>query len=57
MDAPLYENLPGFATVLHAIEVPEVPDQKLDFPSSEGMNIAAGATACESLLITSRLRH
>lgn len=48
MDAPLYENLPGFATVLHALEVPEVPDQKLAFPDGREMNIAAGATACTS---------
>ncbi|KAI7472393.1 hypothetical protein KC351_g11650 [Hortaea werneckii] len=45
MDAPLYENLPGFATVLHALEVPEVPDQKLAFPDDREMDIAAGATA------------
>ena len=47
MDAPLYENLPGFATVLHAIEVPELPDQKFRFLSGKEMDIAAGATACE----------
>ncbi|RMZ08226.1 hypothetical protein D0864_01794 [Hortaea werneckii] len=46
MDAPLYENLPGFATVLHALEVPDVPDQKLAFSDGREMNIAAGATAC-----------
>ncbi|KAK5121361.1 hypothetical protein LTR85_005527 [Meristemomyces frigidus] len=45
MDAPLYENLPGVATVLHALEVPDLPDQTLDFPSGEEMDIAAGATA------------
>lgn len=46
MDAPLYENLPGFATVLHALEVPDVPDQKLAFPDDKQMDVAAGATAC-----------
>ncbi|KAI6835153.1 hypothetical protein KC340_g5635 [Hortaea werneckii] len=45
MDAPLYENLPGFATVLHALEVPDVPDQKLAFPDGRQMDVAAGATA------------
>ncbi|KAI6825631.1 hypothetical protein KC340_g10674 [Hortaea werneckii] len=45
MDAPLYENLPGFATVLHALEVPDVPDQKLAFPDDKQMDVAAGATA------------
>ncbi|KAI6797341.1 hypothetical protein KC363_g6663 [Hortaea werneckii] len=45
MDAPLYENLPGFATVLHALEVPDVPDQKLAFPDGRVMDVAAGATA------------
>lgn len=50
MDAPLYENLPGFATILHSIEVPELPDQKIRFPDGEEMDITAGATACESQL-------
>ncbi|KAI7082555.1 hypothetical protein KC356_g8289 [Hortaea werneckii] len=45
MDAPLYENLPGFATVLHALEVPDIPDQKLAFPDGREMDVAAGATA------------
>lgn len=50
MDAPLYESLPGIATVLHAVQVPDLPDQKLVFGDDEddgqGMDIAAGATAC-----------
>ncbi|CAK4032189.1 alpha-ketoglutarate dependent xanthine dioxygenase [Lecanosticta acicola] len=45
MDAPVYENLPGFATVLHCVEAPELPDQKMSFPTGIGMDIAAGATA------------
>ncbi|KXT02986.1 hypothetical protein AC579_4788 [Pseudocercospora musae] len=45
MDAPLYENLPGIATALHSVEVPELPDQKIMFPTGEEMEIAAGATA------------
>ncbi|KAJ4358785.1 uncharacterized protein N0V89_003369 [Didymosphaeria variabile] len=47
MDAALYENLPGIVTSLHAIEVPEVPAQKLQFPDGETMDVAAGATLCE----------
>lgn len=47
MDAPLYENLPGFATMLHCIEAPNLPDQKIKFPNDEDMLLAAGATACE----------
>lgn len=46
MDAPLYENLPGIATVLHAVQVPSLPDQKLAFDNQQEMDIAAGATAC-----------
>ena len=52
MDAPLYESLPGIATVLHAVQVPELPDQRLVFgdehdnDDEQGMDIAAGATAC-----------
>lgn len=48
MDAPLYENLPGIATVLHSIEVPDLPDQRIMFPTGQEMAIAAGATACRS---------
>ncbi|RDW91643.1 alpha-ketoglutarate dependent xanthine dioxygenase-2 [Coleophoma crateriformis] len=44
MDAPLYESLPGFVTSIHAIEVPQVPDQQLQFPGGQSMPIAAGAT-------------
>jgi alpha-ketoglutarate-dependent taurine dioxygenase len=46
MDAPLYENLPGVATVLHAIQVPSLPDQRLAFDDGEELDIPAGATAC-----------
>ncbi|KAL1591490.1 hypothetical protein SLS60_011882 [Paraconiothyrium brasiliense] len=44
MDAALYENLPGIVTSLHAIEVPKVPAQKLQFPDGQTMDVAAGAT-------------
>lgn len=48
MDAPLYENLPGIATVLHAVQVPSLPDQRVAFEDDEQqeLEIAAGATAC-----------
>jgi alpha-ketoglutarate-dependent taurine dioxygenase len=46
MDAPLYENLPGIATVLHAVQVPSLPDQRLAFDDGNELDIAAGATAC-----------
>jgi len=46
MDAPLYETLPGIATVLHAIQVPSLPDQRLAFDDERELEIAAGATAC-----------
>lgn len=44
MDAALYENYPGVVTSLHAINVPSVPPQKLQFPDGQTMNVAAGAT-------------
>jgi alpha-ketoglutarate-dependent taurine dioxygenase len=48
MDAPLYENLPGIATVLHAVQVPSLPDQRLAFDDDQQeLEIAAGATACQ----------
>jgi hypothetical protein len=47
MDASLYESRPGFVTSLHAIEVPQIPDQKLQFPGGQNMNIPAGATICK----------
>lgn len=50
MDAPLYENLPGFVTAIHAIDVPDLPDQELQFPQGQSMPIAAGATACKTKL-------
>jgi alpha-ketoglutarate-dependent taurine dioxygenase len=47
MDAPLYESLPGIATVLHAVQVPSLPDQRLAFDDGQESDIAAGATACK----------
>ncbi|KAE9971116.1 hypothetical protein EG328_010693 [Venturia inaequalis] len=44
MDAPLYENLPGFVTSIRAVEVPNIPRQKLQFPNNTSMEISAGAT-------------
>lgn len=49
MDAPVYENFPGFATTLLAIDVPDVPDQKFVFSNGEAQSIAAGATACKQI--------
>lgn len=49
MDAALYENLPGYVTSLHAIEVPEVPKQRLQFSEDETMDVPAGATLCECM--------
>lgn len=46
MDAPLYETLPGVATVLHAVQVPDLPDQRIAFDDGQELGIAAGATAC-----------
>ncbi|KAH9810916.1 alpha-ketoglutarate dependent xanthine dioxygenase [Teratosphaeria destructans] len=45
MDAPLYENLPGFVTSLLCHQIPDLPDQKLKFPDGSEIQIAAGATA------------
>ncbi|KAF2770532.1 alpha-ketoglutarate dependent xanthine dioxygenase [Teratosphaeria nubilosa] len=45
MDAPLYENLPGFVTSLLCHQIPDLPDQKLKFPDGSEMQIDAGATA------------
>ncbi|GAB7355487.1 hypothetical protein MBLNU459_g5982t1 [Dothideomycetes sp. NU459] len=45
MDAPLYDILPGRATILHSLENPESPDQRIRFPDGECMDLAAGATA------------
>jgi alpha-ketoglutarate-dependent taurine dioxygenase len=47
MDAPFYENLPGIATVLHAVQVPSLPDQRLVFDDGQESDIAAGSTACK----------
>ncbi|KAI8254848.1 putative dioxygenase [Colletotrichum sp. SAR 10_77] len=45
MDTPFYQRLPGEVTILHAVKVPNLPDQKLKFPDGKEKNIAAGATA------------
>lgn len=50
MDTPFYERLPGEVTVLHAVKVPNLPDQRLKFPDGKEKSIAAGATACKSNL-------
>lgn len=47
MDTPFYERLPGEVTILHAIQVPDLPDQKLKFPDGAEKTIGAGATACK----------
>ncbi|ETS77215.1 hypothetical protein PFICI_11089 [Pestalotiopsis fici W106-1] len=44
MDTPFYERLPGEVTVLHSIQIPKIPDQKIKFPDGE-KEIGAGATA------------
>ncbi|CAK7215110.1 hypothetical protein SCUCBS95973_002367 [Sporothrix curviconia] len=45
MDTPFYERLPGEVTILHAVQVPQLPDQTLTFPDGSEEQIAAGATA------------
>jgi hypothetical protein len=47
MDAPLYDVLPAYVTTLHSVKNPDLPDQKIRFPSGEVMPVAAGATACK----------
>lgn len=49
MDTPFYERLPGEVTILHAIQVPDLPDQKLKFPDGVEKVIGAGATACKQV--------
>jgi hypothetical protein len=46
MDAPLYEKMPGKVTTLHCLSIPDLPDQKIQFPNGLVMPVAAGATAC-----------
>lgn len=48
-DAPLYESLPGKVTLIHALVVPELPDQKIKFDDGEYMSVQAGSTACKFL--------
>lgn len=55
MDTPFYERLPGEVTILHAVKVPELPDQTLKFPDGKEKKIAAGATACMFVRISSSL--
>lgn len=50
MDTTLYERLPGEVTILHGVRIPKVPDQKIKFENGEDKTIAAGSTACESLV-------
>ncbi|KAH7000589.1 alpha-ketoglutarate dependent xanthine dioxygenase [Ilyonectria destructans] len=45
MDTPFYERLPGEVTILHSIQIPKVPDQKIKFPDGTEKTVAAGATA------------
>ncbi|PWY82024.1 alpha-ketoglutarate dependent xanthine dioxygenase [Aspergillus heteromorphus CBS 117.55] len=45
MDTPFYERLPGEVTILHSVRVPNLPDQKLQFPEGKHKEVAAGATA------------
>ncbi|KAF8851794.1 alpha-ketoglutarate dependent xanthine dioxygenase [Acephala macrosclerotiorum] len=44
-DAPLYENLPGKVTLIHAVVVPKLPDQKIKFEDGREMTLQAGSTA------------
>lgn len=46
-DAPLYENLPGKVTLIHAVVVPKLPDQKIKFQNGQEMTVQAGSTACK----------
>lgn len=48
MDTPFYERLPGEVTILHSIQIPKVPDQKIKFPDGTEKTVAAGATACKN---------
>ncbi|KAH8598872.1 hypothetical protein B0O99DRAFT_614364 [Bisporella sp. PMI_857] len=43
-DTPLYENLPGKATLLHSEVVPKLPNQEIGFENGEVMELQAGAT-------------
>ncbi|KAI4594916.1 hypothetical protein KJ359_007439 [Pestalotiopsis sp. 9143b] len=45
MDTPFYERLPGEVTVLHSIQIPTIPDQKIKFPDGTEKEVGAGATA------------
>ena len=46
MDMPCYETLPGKVTLIHGIEIPRAPDQKVFFEDGSILPLAAGATAC-----------
>ncbi|EXF83958.1 alpha-ketoglutarate dependent xanthine dioxygenase [Colletotrichum fioriniae PJ7] len=41
----IHLRLPGEVTILHAVKVPNLPDQKLKFPDGKEKSIAAGSTA------------
>ncbi|PVH74280.1 alpha-ketoglutarate dependent xanthine dioxygenase [Cadophora sp. DSE1049] len=45
MDMPCYETLPGKVTLIHGIEIPKAPDQKVVFENGSTLPLAAGATA------------
>ncbi|KAE8444568.1 hypothetical protein EG329_014492 [Mollisiaceae sp. DMI_Dod_QoI] len=44
-DAPLYESLPGKVTLIHAVVVPQLLDQKIQFQDGQEMQLQAGSTA------------
>ncbi|KAF4125335.1 Alpha-ketoglutarate dependent xanthine dioxygenase [Geosmithia morbida] len=48
MDTPFSERLPGEVTILHGVQVPQMPDQKLKFPDGTEKKIAANAMAFSS---------
>ncbi|KAH7388893.1 alpha-ketoglutarate dependent xanthine dioxygenase [Cadophora sp. MPI-SDFR-AT-0126] len=45
MDMPCYETLPGKVTLIHGIEIPKAPDQKVVFEDGSILPLTAGATA------------
>lgn len=45
LDAPLYENLPGKATILHGVIIPRAPQQTIKLGEDSELPVAAGATA------------
>lgn len=57
MDTPFYQNLPGEVTILHSVQAPKLPDQRLKFPDGKEKTIGAGATACSFTLFFYILGH